>query len=234
VCSRSDVLAAACWGGFKASTGSSSIKIETSLSSEQEGESGCIQLSDDDPAIFSKLLHYLYVLEYDDYETENSQSESKSSILDSKEIVSAPSKLSNHASLYVMSDKYGVKGLKTIVGAKFNEALPLPIQLRDPSKLLPPFISAIDKIYTEIPSSNDPLRLDILCFLQGNIRRILHIEDFKNLLAKFPELSFALLEHAVRPLQDSAPSASEDVDKGSLVELMRARIARLEDNSDYA
>ena len=162
--------------------------------------------------MLSKLLRYLYVLEYDVVEPTRAKGEIRSLTL------------TIHASLYIISDKYGVQGLKTIAKNRFGETLRrsysemLSHGPRDLSSLVSAIAPSIETIYAEVPSSEDPLRLDIQSFFQENVDLFIQLESFKDLIASIPDLSYGLLMHAVseRPMlsdHETAPRGRQVDDR---------------------
>ncbi|KAL6714131.1 hypothetical protein ACLMJK_008625 [Lecanora helva] len=185
ICSRSDFFSACCWGNFK------------------EAKSKCIDLSDDDPKLLSKLLDYLYALEYNVIDVPSSNDSN-----------SYHPELMVHASLYIIADKYGVNGLKTIAKDSFIRTL--SDEVRDPPNSSPRDLSRLPEIaapaivllYDSVVKTNDPLRREIQNYFQRNIEIFLHLEAFKDLLASVPDLSYYLLVHTA----EEASSARADAE----------------------
>ena len=197
ICSRSDFFAAACWSGFKVNTQNNMGLSQLSI--EQEAQTNCIDLPDDDPNVLSKLIGYLYGFDYDDSYIPSVQTSYTS--LNQPKLSSA--NLCLHASLYIMSDKYNVKGLKTITCDRFAKTLYQSIPrllshgLEGATDLLADMKPAVEMIYNQTAASNDPLCRVILHFFKDNVKHFVNLATFKNLLAQFPDLSHSLLTHAV-------------------------------------
>ncbi|KAL8862456.1 MAG: hypothetical protein Q9178_000953 [Gyalolechia marmorata] len=126
VCLHSDYFRKACQSVFK------------------EGESGVIQLKEENPVVIAKLIDYFYGFDYDDrvrgcglndsgdnseYNTEdntedkNEDKNEDNSEDSQKQMTLQDQKPALNARMYVAGDKYDISGLKLLAKAKFSAAL---------------------------------------------------------------------------------------------------------------
>ena len=65
ICPRSNFFAACCNGRFKVNL-EAALQVHQMLIYTKEGKEMIIDLPEDDPATFAKMVEYLYTLDYDD------------------------------------------------------------------------------------------------------------------------------------------------------------------------
>ena len=185
------------------------------LTPQQESQTNSIDLPEDDPTVLSKLLRFLYGLDYD--VTNDLGVNSETSPLPSENPILPPTDLYIHASLYIMSDKYNIKGLKPIASDRFmkliyqrqSELLHNNTTDDFPSLLLAEIAPAIELIYTQTTAprepSREPLRSEIVQYFTPHVRRFIVLNNFQELLARLPEFSYDLLKDAVGRASPSTP-----------------------------
>lgn len=121
--------------------------------------------------------------------------------------------LALHASLYAISDKYGIKGLKFIAQKKFEDIMSATqwgelLGKPDTAACAIPMIAPIvEMIFTATPESDKGLRLEVLHHFRRKIKTVLHLEAFKDLLERVPEFSHQLLVQEVN--REVLPSLSK-------------------------
>ena len=178
---------------------------------QQESETRCIDLPDDDPTAVWTMLRYLYSLDYT-IEPRNNYvydlSEDPVPTVHDNELRQLSSlQLVCNASMYGMGDKYGIHGLKGIASEKFAATLKQPewhAEWTCSEVSIGSLATAIKCIYDSTPESDKGLRDQILKYAKLHLKRLLSLEDFKAVLAEVPELSYQLL------VQEAAGRRSED------------------------
>lgn len=211
IASRSDFFAAACWGGFKVRLEPRRRRSRSDGLVQQEAESHCIDLPDDDPTAVWTMLRYLYSLEYtieprNDYEyfylggSVPNPDHNKLRQLSSLHLVC-------NASMYTLGDKYGIQGLKGIASAKFAATLKQPEWTEEWTSAevsIGALGTAVKCIYDSTPDSDRALRDQVLGYAKLHLRRLVTLKHFKAILAEVPELAFELL------VQEAEGRVSED------------------------
>lgn len=178
---------------------------------QQESETHCIDLPDDDPTAVWTMLCYLYSLDYtieprNNYVYDLSE-DPVPTVHDNKLRQLSSLQLVCNASMYGMGDKYGIHGLKGIASEKFATTLKLPewhAEWTCSKVSIGSLATAIKCIYDSTPESDKGLRDQILKYAKLHLKRLLTLGDFKAVLAGVPELSYQLL------VQEAAARQSED------------------------
>lgn len=116
----------------------------------REGVSHVIELKEDDPALLREFLVACYTCSYDDSAGRENQ-------------------LDFHARMYGMADKYDVPFLKELSKSMFHAQIKGPIDM-------PPFLKAVQSIYTTTLSSDRGLR-DLLIPALKTHRHTLNKDD---------------------------------------------------------
>lgn len=93
------------------------------------------------------------------------------------------------ASLYGVGEKYGINALKTVAETKFKTIMGNCIW----ESSLSDTITLLDIIYTTTPQSDKGLRGPVLVWCKQSLIRLLESADFKEALARLPDLAYDLL-----------------------------------------
>ena len=162
------------------------------------------------------MLNYLYVFDYDDIDAATT-TEKRVTRRANTSLRGSP-KLSLHASLYGLGEKYGIKGLKIVAHDRFKQALShpywkIPVRREEANPVATNAIiimtPAVETIYSTTPESDEGLRIEVVDYLISNIDYFVKLDVFKNLMSRVPELSYALLVSEVenRFVKTRLPSA---------------------------
>ena len=212
IASQSKFFSAACWGNFKARLQFREQRDKADMKIQQEAQSHCIDLPDDDPINVEAMLQYLYSLDYD-VETRSdiivTLSDGSNSTLDPNRLRELSSlQLVCNASLYSMGEKYGINGLKSIASEKFAVVLKQRewiMPWNSPNISIGALGTAIRRIYDTTPESDKGLRDQVLGYAKLHLKGLLTQEDFKVLLAEIPEFSYQLLVQQAESMPSEEP-----------------------------
>ena len=167
----------------------------------QEAKNDQINLPDDDPNILSKLINYLFVLNYDDGVPPPSPPSQRADHITSQ--------LAIHVSVYFLADKYGVNGLTKLATSYIMTAFKeRHSQISSPmldSTRFSHIAPTMEKIYDSVSSTGDALWCSILVYLKEEWKSFIKVPAFKDFLLQRPDVSVALLEHASIPPPAAAP-----------------------------
>ena len=133
---ESPVLRSLCTGGFL------------------EAQTGRIELKDDDPEIFGKVLGYLYRGDYEPYDLQASRSSEENPLYAESAVLRDPTELDDKramdsAMVYIMADKYQLDGLKKVAVDKMQSLLPISSQA---------FFTLSSRIYESVPEPDKTFR----------------------------------------------------------------------------
>jgi speckle-type POZ protein len=140
----------------------------------KEGETGAIDLPEDEPSIVNAMLQYLYTFDYN-YAVDEKQD---------------PLAVA-HAKVYALADKYDIGPLKTVAGTKFKAAAELLAET-------PHFLQAIRLVYETTPSEDRGLRDITVEVSKECFSHLLKDPEFDDLLQEKGHFGRDLL-HAIAP-----------------------------------
>lgn len=151
VCSQSEFFAAACKFG-------------------QEAAEGQINLTEDGPARVKAMIQYLYCLEYDIPESENTE--------DKEGLVF-------HAEMYSIADKYNIRGLKSLAQDLFQKSTKKTVVIKE-------FATAIRTVFETTVDEDRGLR-DIVVEIMTKNMDLLDEPEIKEAVKETSSLAFELL-----------------------------------------
>ncbi|QSZ32609.1 hypothetical protein DSL72_002188 [Monilinia vaccinii-corymbosi] len=123
----------------------------------QESITGILDLEDDDPCTVARMIHFLYLQDYDDGEEEAE--------------APARGRLLVNAMVYVLADKYDVPALQARARDKYEEAL---ATAWDPLS----FVASLELAYEQLPETDTRLTALALRAAGQHVRELGGCEEF--------------------------------------------------------
>ncbi|KAL6714137.1 hypothetical protein ACLMJK_008631 [Lecanora helva] len=133
-----------------------------------------VELHEDNPAAVKRMLQFCYGIDYD-------------GVMGPDEPGSQVTPARLNAEIYVLADKYDVKGLKSVAAAKFTERM-------NERSSLTLNLDLISFIYSNTTDSNSTLRTETVRRAHGQWKKIAAEPDIKAVIAEFPEFAIEMLD----------------------------------------
>lgn len=149
------------------------------LTSMKESEAKAIQLHDDDPEAIVALLRYLYGVPYAAEQAKSSNA----------------STLFPHALVYMTAEKYQVKALQTESCDVMSNVLGLEKYKEQHTIDRTDLLAALRTVLAGTPSSDTRARKLLVNHCVQHLRQHFKSGNFKELVAKLPELGAELIVH---------------------------------------
>ncbi|PHH81709.1 hypothetical protein CDD83_3502 [Cordyceps sp. RAO-2017] len=210
VCPQSAFFAVACNGPFKVSSHRTDVPldeqqtrpstywifkpvadVDQTLSPQQEGRSGVVDLADDEPQAVRLMMCYFYQADYPRVRAAREPSRLRSlwhfvhgSLVDDTG-GDDDSNLAVHAQVYALAEKYAVDGLKRLARYKFQLEAAGHWRSRD-------FARAAEMVFTSTVDADRGLR-DIVVDAFDDHRSLLHLGPSKAALRRVPGLAYDVL-----------------------------------------
>jgi hypothetical protein len=160
---------------------------------------GEIYLEDDEPDIVRNMVTYLYTTKYDDHRFENigeaatgtnrNKTEKKSSV-GTLENLYSPNSLTTNAKMYIIADKNEIEALKKLASEKYKDVVPSCWNSVA-------FIESARLIYENTVETDRVLKEVIAQIAADNIKTLLGMGEFIELLNCFGDLAIGVLKRVV-------------------------------------
>ncbi|KAL8851080.1 MAG: hypothetical protein Q9221_003976 [Calogaya cf. arnoldii] len=169
----------------------------------QEGNTGRIDLKEDDPEMIDKLVNYLYNCDYDDHATvpTTQLTDGQQQALDSQhQHTPQTRRLGCNVDMYVIGDRCQLAGLKDLAKHKFSAALPACWNKEN-------IIEVIRTIYDNTLPSDHGLRSCLVPLFQKHGQTLRWMDAFKELLKTYGEFAADFIEAWMSSDQHGPPKA---------------------------
>ncbi|KAE8446182.1 hypothetical protein EG329_012407 [Mollisiaceae sp. DMI_Dod_QoI] len=139
----------------------------------KEGITREINLPDDDPKIFDRLIQFLSKETFDDEASTNE--------------VSEDSHLTIYTKVYVLAEKYDIPSLKELATSKFKKAV---APEWNPDSLA----TSLELMYTELPDSDLMLKKVAIEAASEHIGELVDRAEFESMCKKYPGVAFDIFK----------------------------------------
>ena len=198
VCTQSKFFATACKSGFKVSKSSDGCRLPTNEQSIQEGNTGNIELKEEDEVHMKAMIEYLYTFNYKEAENElgrdcDDNDESHAHSFKDPECVLRVFAL--HIAMHVLGDKYDINSLRVYACSRLKTYLRHEFSITHESDMM-----IMDHAYHHSRPS-DELRQIVIEYIVEQVNReradgcngISTAKNFYSIINEMPDVSEALI-----------------------------------------
>lgn len=152
-----------------------------------------IELSEEDPEIFQRVLNFLYKGNYSDGRTNTTEKELNASEAGN---IYQGSLLIN-TRVYVCAEKWDVVGLKKLAVEKFREVLCT-------TGISASFVTSLSIMHSELPESDGELKKVAMVFVCESYHELARRSDFLDLFQRGGEIAVEIMK-AIATLPENRP-----------------------------
>jgi uncharacterized Zn ribbon protein len=169
---------------------------------DKEAKTGIFDMADDDPESVERMISYMYTMDYEDGQ------DNEVALVKDLDVFSSTKKVKNgrksirvsmnplliNTRVFIIGDKYDVKGLKDLAMTKYIAAIS---SYWNSASL----VASLKLLYEETPTSERRLKDVAIKAAREHIKLLVDNEEFATLCKKQGEIAFDVLKASIIPLE---------------------------------